>query len=203
VKCWSAPRSKAALAGVIAIETRDRDGPRDGPPTPGPRLPAPQPMNKLRHTKTIGARSGFTCFGICRRRASSSDRLLTLTNAFTAGWLGGMAISGQTQPQEFSLYRYRKGKSDPEHGKWSKKQDQGGQNKRTMQRRLVPPWPYRVGSGVNWFGNDRFWTQLPADVTWGRGEKTFWFRQEWGYYGPRPWDTGKGCWQVDGYGHAG
>ena len=30
---------------------------------------------------------------------------------------------------------------------------------------------YRVGSGLNWFGNDRFWTLLPADVTWGRGEK--------------------------------
>jgi hypothetical protein len=94
-----------------------------------------------------------------------------------------MAISGQTPPQEFSLYRYRKGKSDPEHGKWSKRQDQGGPNKRTMQRRFAPPWPYRVGSGVNWFGNDRFWTLLPANVTWGRGEKTFWFRQEWGYYG--------------------
>lgn len=139
------------------------------------------------------------CLGICRRRASSIDRLLMLTNALTAGWLGRMAISGQTQPQEFSLYRYRKGKSDPEHGKWSKRRDLGGQNKRTMQRRFVPPWPYRVGSGVNWFGNDGFWTQLPADVTWGRGEKTFWFRP-WGYYGQRPWDTGKGCWQVDGCG---
>ena len=100
-----------------------------------------------------------------------------------------MAISSQTQPQEFSLYRNRKGKSDPEHGKWSKRQDQGGQNERTMQHRFVPPWPYRFGSGVNWFGNDRFLTLLRADVTWGRGEKTFWFRQEWGYYGPRPWDT--------------
>jgi len=78
VNCWRVPRSKAALAGVIAIETRDRDG----PPTPGPRLPAPQPLNKLRHTKTIGARCGFTgavrlvAWAICRRRASSSDRLL-------------------------------------------------------------------------------------------------------------------------------
>jgi hypothetical protein len=141
VKCWSAPRSKAALAGVIAIETRDRegpgDGPGDGPPTPGPRLPAPQPMNKLRHTKTIGARSGFTglvrpvAWDICRRRASSSDRLLMLTNAFTAGWLGSMAISGQTQPQEFSLYRYCKGKSDPEQRQMVQKtRYQGGQNKR-------------------------------------------------------------------------
>ncbi len=32
-----------------------------------------------------------------------------------------MAINGQTQPQKFSLYRYREGKSDPEHGKWFKK----------------------------------------------------------------------------------
>jgi hypothetical protein len=70
------------LAGVSAIETRDRDGPRDGPPTPGPRLPEPQPLNKLRHTKTIGTRYGFkgairlAAWAICRRRASSSDRLL-------------------------------------------------------------------------------------------------------------------------------
>jgi hypothetical protein len=186
------------LAGVMAIETRDRDGPGegpgdgpgDGPPTPGPRLPAPQPTNKLRHTKTIGVRSGFTglvrlvAWDICRRRASSSDRLLMLTNAFTAGWLGSMAISGQTQPQEFSLYRYLQGEIRSRARQMvekTKRQDQGGQNKRTMQCRFVLPSPYRVGSSVNWFGNDRFWTLLPADVTWGRGEKTFWFRQEWGY----------------------
>jgi hypothetical protein len=48
-----------------------------------------------------------------------------------------MAINGQTQPQKFSLYRYREGKSDPEHGKWFKRQDQGGPNKRTMQRLLL------------------------------------------------------------------
>jgi len=86
------------------------------------------------------------------------------------------------------------------NGPKDKIKDQGGPNKRTMQRRFASAWPYRVGSGVNWFGNDRFWTLLPADATWGRGEKIFWFRQEWGYYGPRPWDTGKGRWQVDGYG---
>jgi hypothetical protein len=78
VNCWRVPRSKAALAGVIVIETRDRDGPL----TPGPRLPAPQPLNKLRHSKTIGARCGFmgavrlVAWAICRRRASSSDGLL-------------------------------------------------------------------------------------------------------------------------------
>lgn len=48
-----------------------------------------------------------------------------------------MAINGQTQPQKFSLYRYREGKSDLEHGKWFKRQDQGGPNKRTMQRLLL------------------------------------------------------------------
>ncbi len=48
-----------------------------------------------------------------------------------------MAINGQTQPQKFSLYRYREGQSDPEHGKWFKRQDQGGPNKRTMHRLLL------------------------------------------------------------------
>jgi hypothetical protein len=48
-----------------------------------------------------------------------------------------MAINGQTQPQKFSLYWYREGKSDPERGKWFKRQDQGGPNKRTMQRLLL------------------------------------------------------------------
>ena len=157
MKCWSPPRSKAALAGVIAIETRDRglgDGPDDGPPTPGPRLPAPQPANKLRHTKTIGTRSGFMgspscCLCLCRRRASSIDRLLMLTNALTAGWLGRMPISGQTQPQEFSLYRYCKGKSDPEHGKWSKRQDQG--SRRAKQAHYAAPFRASLAlSGRQW-----------------------------------------------------
>jgi hypothetical protein len=58
---------------------------------------------------------------------------------------------------------------------------------RPLEHRFVPPWPYRVGSGVNWFGTDRFWTLLPADATWGQGEKTFWFRQEWGHYGRDRW----------------
>jgi hypothetical protein len=60
--------------------------------------------------------------------------------------------------------------------------------------RFVPPWPYQVDS-VNWFGNDRFWTILPADGTSSRGKKTFWFRQEWGFYGRDQWipekDAGK------------
>ena len=57
----------------------------------------------------------------------------------------------------------------------------------TATHRFVPPWPYQLDIGVNWFGNDRFWTILPADGTWGRGEKTFWFRQEWGFYGRDQW----------------
>ncbi len=50
---------------------------------------------------------------------------------------------------------------------------------------FVPPWPYVASRGVNWFGTDRFWTLLPSDGIWGQGEKTFWFRQEWGYYNGR------------------
>lgn len=50
---------------------------------------------------------------------------------------------------------------------------------------FVPPRPYRartLGTGVSWFGTDRFWTLLPTDTIWSQGEKTFWFRQEWGRY---------------------
>jgi hypothetical protein len=57
----------------------------------------------------------------------------------------------------------------------------------TVAHRFLPPWPYRVDSGVNWFGSDRLWTVLPADGAWGRGVKTFWFRQEWGFYGRDQW----------------
>ena len=50
-------------------------------------------------------------------------------------------------------------------------------------RPFVPPWPYQaqatVGNGF-WFGTDRYWTLLPTNGTWPLGEKTFWFRQEWG-----------------------
>lgn len=56
VYCWTAPSSKSASAGVTAIETSDADEPPPpGAPMPGPRLPAPHPMMKLRHTKTIRA----------------------------------------------------------------------------------------------------------------------------------------------------
>ena len=59
---------------------------------------------------------------------------------------------------------------------------------------LVPPPPYRAlppNSSIFLFGTDRFWTQLPTDAIWSQGEKTFWFRQEWGRYngtnGPDHW----------------
>lgn len=56
VNGWRVPRRRAVSAGAIAIETRERDGPT----TPGPRVPAPQPHNKVRHTMTMKAQHGFT-----------------------------------------------------------------------------------------------------------------------------------------------
>jgi hypothetical protein len=53
---------------------------------------------------------------------------------------------------------------------------------------FVPPKRYRaraLGSGVSWFGTYTFWTLLPTDGVWSQGEKTFWFRQEWGRYNGR------------------
>jgi len=47
---------------------------------------------------------------------------------------------------------------------------------------FVPPRPYLASKGINWFGTDRLWTFLPSDGIWGLGEKTFWFREEWGLY---------------------
>ena len=53
---------------------------------------------------------------------------------------------------------------------------------------FVPPRPYLASGGVNWFGTDSLWTFLPPDGIWGQGEKTFWFRQEWGRYkGSEQW----------------
>lgn len=58
---------------------------------------------------------------------------------------------------------------------------------------LVPPPPYRAqppNSPIFLFGTDRFWTQLPSNAIWSQGEKTFWYRQEWGHYngkGPQQW----------------
>jgi len=50
---------------------------------------------------------------------------------------------------------------------------------------FVHPPPYRAqppNSESFWYGTDRFWTQLPSNAIWSQGEKTFWFRQEWGRY---------------------
>jgi hypothetical protein len=49
-----------------------------------------------------------------------------------------------------------------------------------LEHPFVPPKPYLAGKGVNWFGTDGLWTFLPSDGIWGLGEKTFWFREEWG-----------------------
>jgi hypothetical protein len=54
VNCWTVPRSNTGSAGVTAIETSWRDG--GEPPRPGPKLPPPQALNMLRHTKIAGAR---------------------------------------------------------------------------------------------------------------------------------------------------
>ena len=52
---------------------------------------------------------------------------------------------------------------------------------RPSEHPFVPPRPY-LANGVNWFGTDGLWTFLPNDGIWGQGEKTFWFREEWGHY---------------------
>jgi hypothetical protein len=51
-----------------------------------------------------------------------------------------------------------------------------------LEHPFVPPRPYSAAMGVNWFGTDRLWTFLPSDGRWDLGEKTFWFREEWGRY---------------------
>jgi len=51
-----------------------------------------------------------------------------------------------------------------------------------LEHPFVPPRPYLASVGVNWFGTDKLWTFLPSDGIWGQGEKTLWFRQEWGHY---------------------
>jgi hypothetical protein len=101
VYCWTAPSSKSASDGVTAIETSDADEPPPlpGAPMPGPRLPAPQPMNKLRHTKTIGARSGFrglvrlVAWAILQERCQF-ECAFSYANAFTGSWLGNIAMNG-------------------------------------------------------------------------------------------------------------
>ena len=46
---------------------------------------------------------------------------------------------------------------------------------------FVPPSPFpaKAPAGSFWFGKDRLWTILRSDATWPRGEKTFWWRQDW------------------------
>lgn len=51
---------------------------------------------------------------------------------------------------------------------------------RPSEHPFVPPRPY-LANGA-WFGSDRLWTLLPGDGIWGQGEKTLWFREEWGHY---------------------
>jgi hypothetical protein len=51
-----------------------------------------------------------------------------------------------------------------------------------LEHPFVPPRPYSAAMGVNWFDTDGLWTFLPSDGIWGLGEKTFWFREEWGRY---------------------
>ena len=62
VNCCRVPRSSPVSEGVTAIDTRRKD---DGDaPTPGPKLPEPQALNR-KHTKTAGARyCGTEVFGV-------------------------------------------------------------------------------------------------------------------------------------------
>ena len=50
-----------------------------------------------------------------------------------------------------------------------------------LEHPFVPPKPYSA-RGVNWFGTDKLWTLLPLNGTWGQGEKTFWFREQWTHH---------------------
>ena len=50
-------------------------------------------------------------------------------------------------------------------------------------RPFVPPAPYPAKAPRDsfWFGTDRLWTILGSGA-WAQGEKTFWWRQDWGSY---------------------
>ncbi|SRR5712692_7517675 len=52
---------------------------------------------------------------------------------------------------------------------------------RPSDEAFLPPSPYpaKAPKGNFWFGTDRLWTILRTDATWSRGEKTFWWRQDW------------------------
>jgi hypothetical protein len=57
---------------------------------------------------------------------------------------------------------------------------------------FVPPSPYptKPGLGSFWFGTDKLWTILRTDAKWSQGEKTFWWRQDWGRYQWVPTENG-------------
>src|SRR5262249_16009515 len=99
----------------MAIETRVRGGAL----MPGPRVPAPQPLRKLRHTKTIGTRCGFMVESVVLLGPFAGN-VPVLVNflrckCFAAGWLSGMTIHRQTQPQKFSLLGTGSGSHESTH----------------------------------------------------------------------------------------
>jgi hypothetical protein len=51
---------------------------------------------------------------------------------------------------------------------------------------FVPPAPYDPSTPNDsfYFGTDKLWTILRADAIWPRGEKTFWWREDWS---PHKW----------------
>ena len=44
------------------------------------------------------------------------------------------------------------------------------------------PYPAQAPKGSFWFGTDGLWTLLSADPRSPMGQKTFWWRQDWGRY---------------------
>jgi hypothetical protein len=57
-------------------------------------------------------------------------------------------------------------------------------NKPYQASLFVPPAPYSpmASDGTFWFGTDRLWTNLQANAIWSRGDKTFWWREDWSRY---------------------
>jgi hypothetical protein len=55
---------------------------------------------------------------------------------------------------------------------------------RPSDKPLVAPYPYpaHAPKGSYWFGTDNLWTLLWTDPKWPMGQKTFWWRQDWGRY---------------------
>ncbi len=44
------------------------------------------------------------------------------------------------------------------------------------------PYPPQAPKGSSWFGTDGLWTLIGTDPRWPMGQKTFWWRKEWGRY---------------------